>query len=190
MRSGSTAACELGSMVFGRGAEQIHRVTKKPVNFHLGTIANKMGRVAGIDITGGDAEFPGVLGTAITRIGKLEVARTGLAECEAKVEGFDHFSTLVRSRTKSGYFPGSSPLYIKVVVERPTHRLLGAQITGGEGAAKRIDVFAACIWNEMTVHDMVNMDLSYAPPFATVWDAVLIAARKAADQLQPGEKFE
>lgn len=168
----------------GDCAEQRHLVTGGPVNFHLGTIANKMGRVAGIDIGGGDAAFPGVLGTAATRVCDLEVARTGLSSREVRRAGLDAVSAWARSKTRSSYFPGTEPVDVKVLAERATGRLLGAQIVGGMGSAKRIDVFAAALWNRMTVWDMVHMDLSYAPPFSPVWDPVLIAARRAVEALE------
>ena len=90
----------------------------------------------------------------------------------------------VPERSRAGYFPGSAPIRIKLIAERRSGRLLGAQIVGKEGAAKRIDVFATALWNRMTVEDMINLDLSYAPPFSPVWDPVLIAARKAAERIE------
>jgi NADPH-dependent 2,4-dienoyl-CoA reductase/sulfur reductase-like enzyme len=87
----------------------------------------------------------------------------------------------VESTTRAGYFPGAELMTTKIIAERGTGRLLGAQIVGREQSAKRIDVLATALWNGMTVEEMVGMDLSYAPPFSPVWDPVLIAARKAAD---------
>ncbi|MGH2812664.1 MAG: hypothetical protein ACRDI1_08140 [Actinomycetota bacterium] len=111
----------------------------------------------------------------------LEVARTGLSSLEAEQTGLDFTGETIEARTRSGYYPGSDEIWVKVLAERPSGRLLGAQIVGGARAGKRIDVFAAALWNEMTVDDLSWMDLSYAPPFAPVWDPVLIAARKAAE---------
>jgi NADPH-dependent 2,4-dienoyl-CoA reductase/sulfur reductase-like enzyme len=172
-----------GVWAAGDCAEQIHRVTTRPVNFHLGTIANKMGRVAGINIGGGDAAFPGVVGTAITKVFDSEIARTGLSSKEAAAAGFDFVAAVTRSRTKAHYYPGSERLHVKVLAARESGRFLGAQIVGAAGAGKRIDVFAAALWNRMTVHDMMNMDLSYVPPLSTVWDPVLVAARRAFESL-------
>ena len=89
----------------------------------------------------------------------------------------------MESTTRAGYFPGAAPILTKVLAERRSGRLLGAQIVGREGAAKRIDVFATALWNRMTVAEMVNMDLSYAPPFSPVWEPVLIAVRKLSEQV-------
>lgn len=173
-----------GVWAAGDCAEQIHRVTGKPVNFHLGTIANKMGRIAGMVIGGEDASFPGVLGTAVTKVCDVEVGRTGLSSAEAETEGFDLAVGEVRSTTRTGYYPGASRIDLKVIAERPGGRLLGAQIVGGEGSAKRIDVFATALWDSMEASDVAMMDLSYAPPFSPVWDPVLIAARRAAEALR------
>jgi NADPH-dependent 2,4-dienoyl-CoA reductase/sulfur reductase-like enzyme len=168
----------------GDCAEKFHRVSQKPVAIALGTHANKEGRVAGINIGGGYATFPGVVGTAVTKVCDLEVARTGLNESEAADAGFDFLSATVDSTTRAGYFPGAAPIRTKLIVEKRSGRLLGAQIVGKEGAAKRIDALATALWNEMTVDHMLNMDLSYAPPFAPVWDPVLIAARKAWEKVE------
>ncbi len=170
-----------GVWAAGDCAEAFHRVSGQPANVHLGTVANKQGRVAGINLGGDDATFPGILGTAITKYMDVEIARTGLTEEEAAAAGFDAAAATTSSTTTAGYWPAAAKLWIKVVAERSTGRLLGAQIVGGPGAGKRIDVLAAGIWNEMDGHSFSMMDLSYAPPFSGVWDAVLIAARKAAD---------
>lgn len=168
-----------GVWAAGDCAEKFHLVSQRPVAIALGTHANKEGRTAGINIGGGYETFPGVLGTAVTKVCSLEVARTGLKESEASEAGFDFLSATVDSKTRAGYYPGAAEIKTKMIVEKNSGRLLGAQIIGQEGAAKRIDVIAAALWNEMTVEEMLSMDLSYAPPFAPVWDPVLITARKA-----------
>ena len=168
----------------GDCVESFHRVSRRPVVIALGTHANKQGRVAGINIGGGYATFPGVVGTAVSKICEYEVARTGLNEREAAAAGFRHVSVTVDSTTRAGYFPGAKPITVKLVAEQRSGRLLGAQIIGQEGAAKRIDVLALALWQELTVDQLLNVDLSYAPPFAPVWDPVLIAARKAWDAVE------
>jgi NADPH-dependent 2,4-dienoyl-CoA reductase/sulfur reductase-like enzyme len=172
-----------GVWAAGDCAEARHLVSGEPVSYHLGTIANKQGRVCGINIGGGYATFPGVLGTAVSKVCEVEVARTGLSEAELAELGLEWEQTAVDSTTRAGYFPGAAPIRTKVLAERRSGRLLGAQIVGKEGAAKRIDVFATALWNGMTVDEMVNMDLSYAPPFSPVWDPVLIATRKLSEQV-------
>jgi NADPH-dependent 2,4-dienoyl-CoA reductase/sulfur reductase-like enzyme len=167
----------------GDCAESFHRVTGQFVHVALGTVANKQGRVAGINLGGGYATFPGVIGTAVTKLCALEVGRTGVTEREAADAGFSFVAATIDSTTRAGYFPGAQPIKIKLLAERRSGRVLGAQIIGNEGAAKRIDVIATAITAGMTVEDMTALDLSYAPPFAPVWDPVLIAARKAAEAL-------
>ena len=169
-----------GIWAAGDCTESFHRVARQPVAIALGTIANKQGRVAGVNLGGGQASFPGVLGTAITRVCDLEIARTGLNEKECQRYGVPAVPTTLEARTTAHYFPGASPMTVKVTSDPETGRLLGAQIIGGAGAAKRIDAFAVAIWNEMGVEELMNVDLSYAPPFSGVWDPVLLAARKAA----------
>ena len=164
----------------GDCAETVHRITGLPVNLHLGTVANKAGRVAGINLGGGNATFPGVLGTAITKVHDFEIARTGLTEFEAEAAGVAYAAAEVGSSTAAHYWPGSSLMRIKMIAERGTTKLLGAQIFGGPGAGKRIDTVAAALWGNMTASELSMADLSYSPPFSGVWDPVNIAARKVA----------
>ena len=173
-----------GVWAAGDCVDSFHRVTRRPVVAALGTHANKQGRTAGINIGGGYATFPGVIGTAVTKICALEIARTGVSSREAAEAGFEFVTAVVDSTTRAGYYPGAAPIKTKLIAERRSGRLLGAQIIGQEGAAKRIDVLATALWHEMTVEAMLNLDLSYAPPFAPVWDPVLIAARKAWEAVE------
>ena len=170
-----------GVWAAGDCVESTHRITGQPGHFPLGTHANKQGRVAGINIGGGYATFPGVIGTAVTKVCDLEVARTGLTEKEATKAGYVYVTASVDSTSRAGYYPGTKMMTVKLIAEKRTGVLLGGQIVGREEAAKRIDSLAIAVWNRMTVDEMTGLDLSYAPPFAPVWDPVLIAARKAAD---------
>ncbi len=175
-----------GVWAAGDCIETFHRVSQRPVAIALGTHANKQGRVAGINLGGEYATFPGVVGTAISKICDVEVARTGLNEREAAEAGFDFDTVRVDSSTRAHYYPGAEKMTTKLLAERGSGRLLGGQIVGLAGSAKRIDVLAACLWNQMTVDEMQGMDLSYAPPFSPVWDPVLITARKAAEKQEEG----
>lgn len=168
----------------GDCAESFHRVSQRWLHVALGTVANKQGRVAGVNLGGGYATFPGVVGTAITRICELEIARTGLTSVEAADAGFDAVEVTIDTTVKAGYFPGARPMSVKMLAERDTGRVLGAQITGGDGAAKRIDTVATAITAEMSVADLVDLDLAYAPPFSSVWDPVQVAAREASRALE------
>jgi len=164
----------------GDCVEVLHRVSQRRVHVALGTHANKHGRVIGTNLGGGYATFPGVVGTAVSKVCDLEVGRTGLGETEARAVGLEPVAVTVRSTTRAGYFPGAVPVTVKMIAERGTGRLLGAQLVGREGSGKRVDVCAVALWNEMTVEEMTSLDLGYAPPFSPVWDPVLVAARKAA----------
>ncbi|MBQ0992816.1 FAD-dependent oxidoreductase [Micromonospora sp. PSH03] len=172
-----------GVWAAGDCVETLHRISGLPVHVPLGTHANKQGRVAGINIGGGYATFTGVIGTAVTKVCDLEVGRTGLRERDATAAGFEFVSVIAESTNRAGYYPGARPMTVKLIAERPSGRLLGAQIVGWSEAAKRIDSLAVALWNGMTVDDMTQLDLGYAPPYAPVWDPVLIAARKAVDAL-------
>jgi len=170
-----------GVWAAGDCVQSVHRMTGQPIHAPLGTHANKQGRVAGINIGGGYATFPGVIGTAVTKVCDLEVARTGLTEKEATKAGYAFVTASVDSTSRAGYYPGASSMTIKLVAEKRTGLLLGGQIVGRQEAAKRIDALAIAVWNRMTVEEMTALDLSYAPPFSPVWDPVLIAARKATE---------
>ncbi|WP_431932963.1 FAD-dependent oxidoreductase [Micromonospora sp. RP3T] len=172
-----------GVWAAGDCVESLHRVSGMPVHVPLGTHANKQGRVAGINIGGGYATFPGVIGTAVTKVCELEVGRTGLRERDATEAGFEFVTVTAESTNRAGYYPGAQKMTVKLIAERPSGRLLGAQIVGWSEAAKRIDALAVALWNGMTVDEMTALDLGYAPPYAPVWDPVLIAARKAVDAL-------
>ena len=168
-----------GIWAAGDCAESFHLVSRRHIHIALGTVANRQGRVAGINLGGGYATFQGVTGTAVTKICQVEVARTGLQEKELRALGIEWVSAVIKSRTKAGYFPGSGEITVKVLAERGSGRLLGGQIVGMEGSAKRIDTLATALHAGFTVEEMINLDLGYAPPFSPVWDPVVIAAREA-----------
>ena len=156
-----------------------HRVLGAPAWIPLGPAANKTGRVAGTVAVGGTASFGGVAGTAVVKVFDLEIARTGVTLTEARQAGLAAIATDVVSRTRAKYYPGAAALHIRLV-HSPAGKLLGGQIAGREGAAKRIDVLATALHAGLTVADLAALDLSYAPPFAPVYDPVLAAAIKAS----------
>jgi NADPH-dependent 2,4-dienoyl-CoA reductase/sulfur reductase-like enzyme len=170
-----------GVWAAGDCVESHHRLSHRSQVIALGTHANKQGRVAGDNITGAYAAFHGVIGTAATRVCAVEVARTGLGVSEAERAGYSVVATAVDSTTRAGYLKDARPIRVKLVADRGTGRLLGGQIVGGEGSAKRIDVVALAIWNGMTAEELFTADLSYAPPVSPVYDPVVIAARKTHD---------
>ena len=164
----------------GDCAESYHLVSGRQTFIALGTVANKHGLVAGTNISGGDAEFPGVLGTAITKFNDLEIARTGLSENEARQLEVSYDSASIVARTRAGYYPDSGKIAVKLLVDRGSRRLLGGQIVGAQGAGKRIDTLVAAITAGMTARNLMDLDLSYVPPLSPVWDPVQVAARKLA----------
>lgn len=161
----------------GDCAEAYHRILKRNVWIPLGDTANKQGRVAGANIAGEDICFPGIIGTSATKAFDLEVARTGLGESEAEREGLDVSTTVIESNTRAHYYPGSKSIMIKLISEKVTKKLIGAQAIGGEAVAKRIDILAVAIWAGMTLDEIAWLDLTYVPPVAPVWDPVLVAAQ-------------
>ncbi len=172
-----------GVYAAGDCCESRHLVSGRPTHVALGTVAVKQGRVAGVNLGGGYATFPGVVGTAITKVCNVEVARTGLTEREAAEEGFEAVAASIESTTIAGYLPEARPMTIKLVGERGTGRLLGAQILGEERSAKRIDTVATALHGGLRVDDLIDLDLAYAPPFGTTWDPIHIAARRLIDVL-------
>jgi NADPH-dependent 2,4-dienoyl-CoA reductase/sulfur reductase-like enzyme len=168
----------------GDCAETRHRLLPDPVNVQLGTHANKQGRVAGINATGGDVAFPGVIGTAVSRICRYEVGRTGLSEKETTAAGLSVVSATIKSTTRAGYYPGAGPIWVKLVAAADGGRLLGGQIVGVEGAAKRIDVLVTAVWSGLGVEELELLDLGYAPPFSGVYDPLLIAARQVGKRVR------
>lgn len=160
-----------------------HLITGVDAWVPLGSTANKQGRVAGDNAAGGSSTFKGIVGTSIFRTMDMEVARTGLSMREAAALGFDAWDSTVRTSTLVGAFPGTGKMHTKLVMEKGTNRLLGAQIVGSARSAKRIDTLAALLYMGGTLDDLSRLDLAYAPPFAEVWDAFLIAANVAKAKL-------
>ncbi|MGW7270002.1 FAD-dependent oxidoreductase [Streptomyces sp. NPDC054864] len=163
----------------GDCVEVLDLVSGRERHIALGTHANKHGQVIGSNVGGSYATFPGVVGTAVSKVCDLEIARTGLREKEARAAGLQFVSVTIESTSRAGYYPGAAVMTVKMLAERLTGRLLGVQIVGREGAGKRVDVAAVALTARMTVDQMTALDLGYAPPFSPVWDPVLVAARKA-----------
>ncbi|WP_030687597.1 FAD-dependent oxidoreductase [Streptomyces sp. NRRL B-1347] len=163
----------------GDCVEVLDLVSGQQRHIALGTHANKHGQVIGSNVGDGYATFPGVVGTAVSKVCDLEIARTGLREKDARAVGLRYETVTIESTSRAGYYPGAALMTVKMLAERRTGRLLGTQIVGREGAAKRVDVAAVALTARMTVEQMTALDLGYAPPFSPVWDPVLVAARKA-----------
>ncbi len=159
----------------GDCAATFHLVSEQEVYIPMGTTANKQGKTAGENLAGGNANFKGVLGTGIAGIIDMEISRTGLSEKECQALGIEYISQMIKSKTKAHYYPTADNIWVKLVVDKNSRRILGAQIVGFAGAAKRIDIIAAAITLRSTIEDIIDMDLAYSPPFSPVWDPILTA---------------
>lgn len=144
----------------------------------LGTTANKQGRIAGLSMAGKFVRFKGITGTSILKFFDLAIATTGLNEVSAQQFNRSYHVYELTANHIAGYYPEPKPLFIKVLVEKKTERLLGAQIIGEAGVDKRIDVFATALMQGLTLRDLLDLDLAYAPPFNGVWDALQQLAKR------------
>ncbi|MFD3006484.1 FAD-dependent oxidoreductase [Thermus tengchongensis] len=167
-----------GVYAAGDVAESFHRVLGRPYWLPLGDVANKHGRTAGAVIAGKKARFHGVVGTAIFKAFGLAVATTGLSLEAALKEGFRAKKAFIQSRDGAHYYPGSQPLWVELVYEEGTGRLLGGAVVAKGHGALRIDALAALLHQGGTVEDLLALDLAYAPPYSPVWDPLLIAAQQ------------
>ncbi|MGI6113402.1 MAG: FAD-dependent oxidoreductase [Mahellales bacterium] len=165
----------------GDAVEINHLVTQKPYWIPLAGPANKQGRVAGANAAGDNKVFKGAMGTSILKMFDMTLAKTGLSEKEAKAAGLDFGVSYTHSAHHAGYYPGSRMMTIKLIWEKGSNRLLGAQIAGGEGVDKRIDVLAAAIYGGFTLFDLEQLDLAYAPPYSSAKDPVILAGFVAAN---------
>lgn len=163
----------------GDAAEARHLITGQPAYVPLGTTANKQGRVAGTNAAGGDEIFSGIVGTAVVKVFDLHAAQTGLTEKRAREGGRDAAAVTITANSRASYMPGRSPIHVKLVFERGSQKLLGGQIVGREGVAKRIDSVAAALQAGWTTYELAALDMAYAPPFSPAWDPLLVAANAA-----------
>jgi len=168
----------------GDAVESIHLVTHQPTRIPLAGPANKQGRVAGANAAGGDLHFQGAVGTAIVESMGIIAAKTGLAEHEAKIHGFQFFTSFTHPLDHAEYYPNAEALHMKLVVEQRTGKLLGAQVVGEQGVDKRIDVMATALQGGMTVQDLEQLDLAYAPQFNSAKGPVIMAGFVAANALR------
>jgi CoA-dependent NAD(P)H sulfur oxidoreductase len=161
----------------GDCVEAVNLVSGKPAWIPLGDTANQMGRVAGTNAATGEdtLEFPGILGTGIFKVFDLAVGKTGLSEKEAEEAGFEPVSATVETTDRAGYYPGVGKVFLKLIADASSGRLLGAE-AAGYGAAKLADICATAIWGKLAYPDLINLDLAYAPPYGPVLSPVIRAA--------------
>ncbi len=158
-------------------------ITGRPCYVPLGSTANKQGRVAAINVCGGHDVFPGVLGSTICKVFEYAVARTGLTEAAARKLGYDVVTALAPAPDRAEYMPNAKPILLKLVADRRTRMLLGAQAVGPGGCDKRMDIAAMAITAKMTVDQLANADLCYAPPYSPAMDNIITAANVARNKI-------
>jgi NADPH-dependent 2,4-dienoyl-CoA reductase/sulfur reductase-like enzyme len=162
----------------GDCTDAYHVVTGEKTWIPLALRANRAGWAAADNICGKSVELPGVAGTAVFKVFDLEVARTGLTMDEAKKSGFEPAKVVIKTRSRAHAHPGASAIHVQMVGDTKSGRLLGAQMTGAEGVAHRINAPAVALHNQMTVEAYCQTDLAYAPPFGPTWDPTLTAANQ------------
>lgn len=172
--------------VFAAGdcAEVPNLITHGPSCSQLGTIAVRQGKVAGTNAGGGCALFKGVLASAVTKLFDTEVGSTGLTAFAANRAKIETVTGAISSKTRADYYPGAKPIRIKIVVEKESHRIIGAQIIGGEEVTQRINALSFAIQKHMTVRELAKADTAYAPPLCETWEPIVLAAEIALRKLR------
>ena len=173
-----------GIYAAGDCAETTHLVTGKKVWIPLGSTANKQGRVVGVNVCGGRATFPGVMGTTVFKTFDFNVAKTGLSMREAEKEGFHPVQAVVRGFDRAHYYPGREESALKVIADKETGRILGGQAVGEGPSDKFIDILAMALHGKMTCRELAAVDLAYAPPFSPVLSPIIVAANVLMNKLE------
>lgn len=168
----------------GDCADAYHVVTGEKTWIPLALRANRAGWAVADNVTGRNVELPGVAGTAVFKVFDMQVARTGLSMDEAAKHGFEPAETVIKSRSRAHAHPGTTDIWVQIVGDRRTGKLLGAQMVGREGAAHRINAAAVALHAGMTVKAFSQTDLAYAPPFGPTWDPLLTAANQASKGME------
>jgi len=173
-----------GIYAAGDCAETINLVTLRPTMSQLGTTAVKQAKVAGINAAGGYSTFMGALGSWITRLFDTEIGGTGLTDFFAARAGIETVSGTIVSKTRADYFPGALPIRIKIIAEKESAKIIGAQIIGGEEVTQRINALSFAIQNEMTLQELAKAETCYAPPVNETWEPMVLAAEMALRRLR------
>lgn len=163
----------------GDCASHYHRIKKMNDYIPLGTTSNKQGRIAGANMAGNRIAFNGVVGTSIVKFFDLALGRTGLSEKEAKGLNLPYDVLISEAQTHAGYYPGNEKLHLKLIYNTKTNALLGGQVIGKKGVDKRIDILATALYTNLTITQLLDLDLSYAPPYNSVWDPLQQLVRKS-----------
>ncbi|MFC4319973.1 FAD-dependent oxidoreductase [Litchfieldia salsa] len=162
----------------GDCATQFHRIKEKEDHIPLGTHANKQGQIAGLNMIDISKSFKGVVGSSIIKFFSLTLGRTGISESEASLLNIPVKSATIKATDIAGYYPDRKQMTIKLTYHSESRKLLGAQVIGENGVDKRIDVLATALFHSMKIEELLDLDLSYAPPYNGVWDPIQQAARR------------
>jgi NADH oxidase (H2O2-forming) len=168
----------------GDCAESTHIVTQKPALMQFGTVAVRHGKVAGINAAGGYALFTGVLGSSVSRLYKTDIGSTGLTEVAAQKARIETITGTITSKTKADYYPGALPIKVKLIVEKESQRVIGAQIIGGEEVTQRINAISFAMQKQMTARELAKADTAYAPPVCETWEPLVLAAEMVLMKLR------
>jgi NADH oxidase (H2O2-forming) len=160
----------------GDCAEAHNLITHRPVCPQLGTVAVRMGKVAGANAAGDYSLFGGVLASAVTRLFDIEAGNTGLTECAAQRNHIEVVTGAISSKTRADYYPDAKPIKVKLIVEKESQRIIGAQVVGGEEVTQRINCLSFAIQQGMTVRELAKADTAYAPPLCETWEPMVLAA--------------
>jgi NADH oxidase (H2O2-forming) len=168
----------------GDCAESTHIVTQKPALMQFGTVAVRHGKVAGINAAGGYALFTGVLGSSVSRLYQTDIGSTGLTEVAAQKARIETITGTITSKTKADYYPGALPIKVKLIVEKESQRVIGAQIIGGEEVTQRINAISFAMQKQMTARELAKADTAYAPPVCETWEPLVLAAEMVLMKLR------
>jgi NADH oxidase (H2O2-forming) len=168
----------------GDCAENINIVTHRPMCPQLGTVAVRQGKVAGANAGGGYSQFTGALASAVTMLFEIEAGNTGLTETAAARNRIEVVTGAISSKTRADYFPGAKPIKVKLVVEKESERIIGAQVIGGEEVTQRINSLSFAIQQGMTVRELAKADTAYAPPLCETWEPMVLAAEMVLMKLR------
>src|SRR6185436_5610057 len=173
-----------GICAAGNCAETFCAIRRKPVLSAIGTVAAKQGRLAGENLAARRSKFLGAIGTTVLKVFDLGVARTGLTSRETSAERMPVVSARIEADDRASYYPGARKIWVKLIVERETRKLVGAQTAGYGDVSKRIDVAATAISSGMRIEDVAQLDIAYSPPYGSLWDPLLLAAQAILRQLR------
>ncbi len=166
-----------GIFAAGNCAETYCSIRQRPILHYIGTVAAKQGRIAGENMAARRTKFLGAIGTTVLKVFDLAVARTGLSSEQAAADSIPVVSARIEALDRAAYYPTARKIWVKLIADRESRRLVGAQVVGYGEASKRIDVAATAITAGMRVDELAQVDLAYSPPYGNLWDPLLVAAQ-------------